>query len=383
MKITKTRVAMVAGALLVGYVAFTWLKPAPLRVETARVARRALRVTVDEEGETRVRDRYVVAAPVAGRIARITLREGDAIARGTVIARVFPAPLDPRSREQAAAQLESAMDAHRAAAAVVAQSRAAHVQAHREWERARQLAAQNSIAPETWERVELEETSRARDLESAEFRAQAAAHEVEVARAALADEGEPIAIRAPVAGRVLRVPEPSERVAAAGTPLLEIGDPGRLEIVADLLSAEAVKVRPGAPLLVEGWGGESLRGRVRSVEPSAFTKVSALGVEEQRVNVVGDLDAPPRTLGDRYRVEVRIVVWADSVLAVPASALFRHGEGWRVFVIEQGKARQRDVTIGHRTPFDAEIVRGVRDGDLVISYPSDRVAEGAKVAVHR
>jgi HlyD family secretion protein len=382
MKASAKGVGLGVAAVLAGLAAYVLLRPEALPVETARAARRALQVTVDEEGETRVRDRYVVAAPVAGRVARITLREGDAVRVGTVVARVFPAPLDPRTRDQAAARLGAVEDARRAADAAALQARAAHEQAHRSWERARQLAAQNLIAAEERERAELEETTRARELESAEFRAQAAAHEVELARAALAGDRQPIAIRSPVGGRVLRVPEPSERVVVAGTPLLEVGDPSTLEIVADLLSAEAVKVRPGAPILVEGWGGAGmLRGRLRVVEPSAFTKVSALGVEEQRVNVVGDFVDSPGALGDRYRVEIRIVVWqGDSVLTVPSSALFRRGEGWGVFLVEAGRARQRDVVVGHRTPFDAEIVEGLRERDVVIRHPSDRVAEGVKVA---
>jgi HlyD family secretion protein len=382
MKISKKRAALGLGALLAGLGVWALLRPAPIQVETAPAARRLLQVTVDEEGETRVRDRYVVAAPVAGRVARITLREGDVVRVGTVVARVFPAPLDPRTRDQAAARLGAVEDARRAADAAALQARAAHQQAHRSWERARQLAAQNLIAAEERERAELDETTRARELESAEFRAQGAAHEVDLARAALAADDQPIAIRSPVAGRVLRVPEPSERVVLAGTPLLEVGDPSTLEIVADLLSAEAVKVRPGAPILIEGWGGAgTLRGRLRVVEPSAFTKVSALGVEEQRVNVVGDFVDPPGALGDRYRVEIRIVVWqGDSVLTVPSSALFRRGDGWGVFLVEAGRARQRDVVVGHRTPFDAEIVEGVRQGDVVIRHPSDRVADGVKVA---
>jgi HlyD family secretion protein len=293
-----------------------------------------------------------------------------------------PAPLDPRTRREAAARFDAAEDAQRAAAAGVAQSRAAHEQAHRAWVRAQRLATDNSIAPAEREQAELEEALRARELESAEFRSQAAVHDTEVARAALA-AGQELVIRSPGRGGVLRVPEPSERVVTAGTPLLEIGDPSRLETVADLLSTDAVAVAPGAPLLIEGWGGKTLRGRVRLVEPSAFTKVSALGVEEQRVNVIGDLVDSPGSLGDRYRVEIRIIIWqGDSVLTVPASALFRHGEGWRVFVIERGRAWQRDVVVGHRTAFDAEILRGVATGDVVIPHPSDRLAEGVRVAQH-
>jgi HlyD family secretion protein len=381
MRITLKRVSVALAVAGAGYGAFALLQPAPVQVETARAARRALQVTVDEEGETRVRDRFVVAAPVAGRVARIAWREGDSVRTGTILARIFPAPLDPRTREQAVAQLDAAEDAQRAAAVGVAQARAAHEQAHREWERAGQLAAQNAIAPEARERIDLEEVSRARELESAEFRAQAAAHDVEVARAVLTAGGEPITIRAPVTGRILRVPEPSERVVAAGTPLVEVGNRSRLEIVVDLLSADAVQVPVGAPMLIEGWGGETLRGRVRFVEPSAFTKISALGVEEQRVNVIGDLLERPPALGDRYRVEVRIVIWtADSVLTVPASALFPYGDGWRLFVVERGRARSRDVTVGHRTSRHAEVLGGVIEGEAVIRYPSDRVSDGVRVA---
>jgi HlyD family secretion protein len=381
MRITAKHVAVGLGVALVGAGGFALLRPVSLSVETAPAVRRALQVTVDEEGETRVRDRYVVAAPVAGRVARIALREGDPVRPGTVIARVFPAPLDSRTRDQAEARFESVDDARRAADAAVVQARAARDQARRFSERARQLAAKDLIAPEELERAELEETSRALELESAEFRAQAAAHEVELARAALAADHRPIAIRSPVAGRVLRVPEASERVVVAGTSLVEVGDPSTLEIVADLLSAEAVRVRPGVAIKIEGWGGAPLRGRLRVVEPSAFTKVSALGIEEQRVNVVGDFLDPPGPLGDRYRVEIRIVVWqSDSVLTVPTSALFRRGEGWSVFLVDRGRARRRDVVLGHRSPFDVEVLRGVNEGDVVIRYPSDRVAEGVRVA---
>ena len=381
MTVTTKWVSLGVVAAAAVYGAWALLRPESVRVETAPAARRPLQVTVDEEGETRVRDRFVLAAPVAGRVARIALREGDSVRVGTVVARVFPAPLDPRSRSEAVARLEAAEDAQRASIATVAQARAALNQAQRERQRAQSLVAENAIATETRERTELEEELRARDLESAEFRAQAAAHEVEVARAAVAAGGAPITIHSPVAGRVLRVPEPSERVVAAGTPLVEVGDRSRLEVVADLLSADAVQVPREAPILIEGWGGETLHGRVRLVEPSAFTKVSALGVEEQRVNVIGDLLHQPPTLGDRYRVEMRIVIWsADSVLTVPASALFRTGDGWSVFVVEQGRARSREVIVGHRTPLDAEITGGVREGEIVIRYPSDRVSDGVRVA---
>lgn len=384
MKLTPKGIGLGAAVALAAAGAIALLRPAPLRVETARVARGPLQVTVDEEGETRVRDRYVVAAPVAGRVARIELQEGDPVAAGAVVGRLFAAPLDARAREQAAARVAETEDAQRAADAGVKQAQAAAEQARRSCQRAQELAARNLIAPEERERAELEETTRVRELESAQFRAQAAAHDVEVARAALlAGAGTAIPLRSPVTGRVLRIPERSERVVLAGTPLLELGDPAKLEIVADLLSSDAVRVMPGDAMLIEGWGGgTTLRGRLRRVEPSGFTKVSALGVEEQRVNVIGDFVDLPGAIGDRYRVEVRIVVWEGrDVLQVPTSALFRHGDGWSVFVIEQGRARQRDVRVDHRGTFETEIVQGLNEGDVVVRNPSDRIADGLRVAV--
>jgi HlyD family secretion protein len=378
---TTKQLAIGGAALLAAAGGFVVLRPARVAVETARVTRGPMQVTVDEEGETRVRDRYVVTAPVAGRVARIPWREGDSVTTGRIVARLSPAPLDARAREAAQARVAEAEDAQRAAAATQAQARAALDQARRTAGRARELAAQGLLAPAEREQAELEESARTRELESAEFRARAAAHDVEVAQAAALGSGEgAIALRAPVCGQVLRIPETSERVVAAGTPLLELGDCGRLEIVADLLSSDAVKVKPGSAMLIEGWGGGTLRGRLRVVEPSGFTKVSALGVEEQRVNVIGDFVDPTGALGDRYRVEVRIVVWEEpSVLQVPGSALVRVGDGWAVFVVTDDRARLRAVTVGHRTPFAAEVLQGLAPNDVVIRYPSDRVADGVRV----
>ncbi len=254
-------------------------------------------------------------------------------------------------------------------------------QAQRARARAQELGAKGLLAPEERERAELDASSRQRELESADFQAQAAAHDVEIARAALLGDGSrPVVLRSPVQGQVLRIPEVSERVAAAGTPLLEIGDASRLEVVADLISSDAVRVREGDPMRIEGWGGGALNGRVRRVEPSGFTKVSALGVEEQRVNVVGDFSDPPAGLGDRFRVELRIAVWENpSVLQVPGSAVFRVGDGWAVYLIAGDRARRRSVELGHRTPFEVEVLRGIDEGMIVIRDPSDRVTDGARV----
>ena len=376
------RIGLVAAAVLVVVGTIALLRPSAISVETARAARGPLQVTVDGEGQTRVRDRYVVAAPIGGRVARITLREGDSVTPDAVVANVFPEPLDPRSREEARGRLNAAADAQRAAAAAVPQARAALEQARRTRRRTEELATSRVITVEERERAELDETTRARELESADFRAQAAAHDVEVARAALSSGGHPIALHSPVQGTVLRVLEQSERVVGSGTPLIELGDARKLEIVTDLLSSDAVQVKGGDVVVVEGWGGGTLRARVRVVEPSGFTKISALGVEEQRVNVIADFTDSLIPLGDRYRVEVRIVVWeSGNVLKVPGSALFRHGDGWSVFVVDGARARRRDVMVGHRNAFDAEILGGLDEGAMIIRYPSDRIADGVRVAV--
>ena len=190
-----------------------------------------------------------------------------------------------------------------------------------------------------------------------------------------------VTLRSPVRGRVLRVIEKSERVVTSGTPIIIVGDPHKLEIVVDLLSTDAVKLKPGAAMLLENWGGEApIRARVRTVEPSPFTKVSALGIEEQRANVVADFVDPPGPLGDGYRVEVRIITWeTDVVLKVPTSALFRNGDGWSVFAVENGKAIRREVEIGHRSQFEAEVLKGIEEGAAVIAHPTNQIADGARV----
>jgi HlyD family secretion protein len=381
---------LVAATTLAGLV---WLlRPSPVRVELGSADRGPLEVIVDEEGRTRVRQRYVVAAPVTGRLERIALEEGDAVAAGAVVARVSPAPLDPRGQAQAQARLEAALAAQRQAQALVGQSQAAFTQAERELRRARSLASSGTLSEQGLEQAELARTSRDRERDAALEAADAAAHEVEAARAALlagagADGAAPsgsaavIDVLAPTEGRVLRVHEESARVIAVGTPLLEIGDPADLEIVVDVLSADAVRIRPGDEMRLEAWGGdEALRARVRRVEPSGFTKLSALGVEEQRVNVIADFVDPPGALGDGYRLEARIVVWrSDDVLRAPASALFRRGGEWQVFAAADGRARLRPVEIGHRGPDEVEIRAGLEAGERLVLHPTDRVEDGVRI----
>ena len=380
----------VAGAVVVLAVLGWLLRPAEVSVELAPVVDGPLEVTVRDEGETRVRDRYVVTAPVSGYLTRLSLREGDVVAAGSEIAHLDVLPLDQRTSAQAIAGFEAARDHQRTAAAVVIQSRDALAQARRDVERTAVLMRAGAVSREVLEQAELTVAVRTKELEAADFRAQAAAHDVEAARAALAATDQNgathtrhVIVRAPAAGRILRVPQESARVVPPGEPLVEMGDPSKLEITTDLVSTDAVKVRPGQAMYVEGWGGDQpMRGRVRLVEPSGFTKVSALGIEEQRVNVISDLLDDCETLGDRYRVQVRIVIWrGEHVLTVPWSALVRDDEGWRVFVAEGGRARARAVKVGRQGEFDVQILDGLRVGERVVRHPTDRVVDGARIGV--
>jgi HlyD family secretion protein len=376
----------IAGALLV-----LWLRPQPARVDTANAVRGPLQVTVDGEGRTRVRDRYVVASPVPGRLRRIALRRGDSVLQDQLIAQIesLPlAPLDPRQRAEASARVNAAEDAQRESDAMVERAKAGYEQARRESERCEKLVAAGVISRQELERAQTAMDVAARELNAARSRSETAGHDVEVARSALLALGKnqkqsvtTVQVHAPVSGRVLRVIEESERVISAGTALIELSNPSKLEVVIELLSTDAVKVKPGALVLIERWGGDSvLQARVRLIEPSAFTKVSALGVEEQRVNVIADFTEPAQTLGDGYRVEGRIVVWEnENVLKIPSSALFRTGDGWSVFVVVQNKAYLRQVQVGQRTPFEAEVISGLEDAARVIVHPSNEISEAMRV----
>jgi HlyD family secretion protein len=391
MKLSPKRLVLFLALLAVVAFAVLALRPRPVAIDAARAVRGPLRVTVDEEGETRVRHRYIVAAPVGGRLERIVLDEGDGVAVGQVVARLDPAPLDPRGREQAEARLAASRATWREAEARVAHERAALAEARRRLARAERLGAAEVVPAEEVDAARTAVRTAETDLEAATSRARAAAYDVESARAALLESlpGAPagsraIELRAPAAGSVLRVCQECEKVVAAGAELIELGDPRDLEVVVDVLSSDAVKIPPGAAMrLVAGWegGGEELLARVRVIEPSGFTKVSPLGVEEQRVNVVADLVSPPGRLGDRYRVEARIVLWEEEdILKIPAGALFRGPDGWAVFTVEDGRARRRAVEVGHRNSDEAEILKGIAEGEVVILYPSDAIRHGVRVS---
>jgi HlyD family secretion protein len=362
--------------------------PAPLKVETVRAGRGAMQVSIDEEGEARAHDHFVIAAPVAGRLMRIELHEGDRVTRGQVAAILLPAPVEPQKREEILARVQNAEALKREADERVEQARAAYEQAEREARRAEQLVEAGIVSKQTFEQARNAELTCRQGLDAAKFRATAATSDVRGAKAGLMaleseqrDSQRAVKLYSPVSGRVLRIPEKSERVVAQGAPIIVVGDPKKLEIVVDVLSADAVKVRPGMAVSIEDWGGEgSVEARVRAVEASAFTKVSALGVEEQRVNIIADFVDPPDLLGDGYQVEVRIITWqAKDVLKVPVSALFRHGDGWSVFVIEKDRAQRRDVEIGHRNQSEVEILSGLEEGARIVLHPSNEMKDGTQV----
>ncbi|MCW5971171.1 MAG: efflux RND transporter periplasmic adaptor subunit [Blastocatellales bacterium] len=385
------RIAIAAGAVALAVVA---LRPDPIAVETVKVRRAPMQTVIEAEGKTRVRDRYVLAAPVAGRLQRIVLRRGDEVRSGAVVARIEPAPIQPldaRERAETEARIAAALARQREAEALVVRAETECGQARRERERAERLVESGDISRQEYDRLCDAEYSCLRTLDAVRFRASAAVSEVDAARAALLaleragarDASPPVEVRAPAAGSVLRVIEESERVVAAGAPLLEVSNPGRLEIIVDVLSTEAVRIAPGAAMIIDGWGGdEMLRAQVRLVEPSAFTKVSALGVEEQRVYVIGDLMDAPGRLGDGFRLGAKIVVWeGEGVLQAPQSALFRRGDGWAAFVADAGRARLREVATGRRGGFDMEILGGLQEGEDLIMHPSGRLVDGARILI--
>jgi HlyD family secretion protein len=364
------------------------LRPAPVDVETALSNRGSVEEVVEGIGKVRVRERYEVTAPVAGELARVALHPGDRIGAGQVVARVTaPAapPLDARSRAQAEARLSGALGSEAEARAAVARAGVEVAQAERDVARARTVTSGGSMPAADMERAEAAARGRAEERRMAEAALARAAAEVSAARAALEGGrrgGGPVDVRAPVAGVVLRVLRESGGPVAPGAPILEVGDLSALEVVVDLPSAEAVRTRPGQPARLTGWGGGALEAVVRRVEPGAFTKVSPLGVEEQRVNVLLDpAGAPWESLGDGYAVDVVVVVRRhEAVVRVPGSALFPSGTAEAVFVVQDGRARLAPVEVVGRGAGLAALSRGLEPGVRVVVHPGDRVADGVRVA---
>lgn len=381
---TRRRWLPIAAAIVLVMAIVFGLWPGPTLVETGRVTTGKLRVTVNEEGKTRIRNRYMVSAPVAGQLRRTPLRAGDNVETGAIVAVIDPIAsplLDARGRALAEARRD-------VAAAHLDKARVGHDFQAAELKRLRSLYTSKMSTLKDYETAQMLEASSSKETVAA----QSALRQAELELAEFSGGRTPgtktnqgvIEVRAPAAGRVLRVVEESARAIASGAALVEIGDATQIEAVITVLSRDGAAIGPGTPVELDQWGGGApLAARVRFVEPAAFTKVSALGVEEQRVNVVADILAPPKerpTLGDNYRVEARIVVWqSESTLKVPSGALVRRGDGWRALVVRDGRAHSLVVEVGRSSGPETQVLKGLTDGDEVVLFPGDRIADGERV----
>ncbi|MEP9388856.1 efflux RND transporter periplasmic adaptor subunit [Mesorhizobium sp. KR9-304] len=368
------------------------LMPQPILVETAEVVISHFQDTIEEDGRTRVRDRYLVSAPLSGRVQRLALKAGDTVQTGQKLATITPpvSPLlDPRVRLELEAQVGAAEASVEEAESLYEQAKVLQAQARADLERTEKLAKQNITAAAQLQREEYLVLAAERQVIASERRWHAATHVLDQARAALksadnSESGESYPVLSPIDGRVLRVVQESESVVSQASPLVELGDPGDLEIAVDVLTTDAARIKDGDKVVIERWGGPTdLQGTMRRVEPSGFTKVSALGVEEQRVWAIVDITSPRETwtgLGDGYRVEVKIVVdEMDQAIVVPTGALFRRGDAWSVFVVEEGRAHLREIQVARLSARVAAIAQGVRPGEIVVVYPPAALADGSKV----
>lgn len=392
----KNKLALGVGGVVVLSLVVWAFVPRATEVELATVQQGRFERTVQEDGKTRLRDRYVVSTPLTGRVARITLKQGDAVERDAPLATLWPqapALLDQRTRDEQTQRM-GAMEASAARAkANVARARAALEQARAELKRSELLAQQGFVSPNQNETGRLTVNLREKELESAQQEAEAARHELDQSRIALRQyasgsettQQRPWQIKAPVSGRVLKVQQQSEGIVPAGTPLLELGDPTQLEVVVDILTEDAAQIAPGTPVQLTNWGGpETLEGIVRLIEPAAFTKVSALGVEEQRVNAVIDIRSAPekwRALGDGFKMDVRVLVQVvENAVKVPVSALFPVGARSALFVVEAGRAHQHEVEVAARNGTEAWVKSGLTPGMSVVVYPPTALQDGSRVS---
>lgn len=384
---------MAAGAAAVAALAWAFA-PRPIEVEIATVKQGRFEQVIEEDGRTRLKERYTVSAPVAARLARITLREGDCVTAGDTVATLTPvmsSMVDERSAREATARLKAAAAGVERAGARVARARISLQEARLEQERSEKLAGDGFIAPSRLDAVRLAVAGARRELDMANAEREVAVQEQAQAAAVLQPassgaKGRPLSVRSPVSGVVLRVVQPSEATVPAGTALLEVGDPSRMEVVSELLTTDAVQAQPGRRVVIERWGGPPVEGQVRRVEPAAFTKVSALGIEEQRVNVLIDITAPPQTwqaMGDGFRVGVRIVTASvEQALLVPVGALFPHGEGgMAVYKLVGRRAHLQPVEVAARNGSEAWVRTQLMPGDAVVVYPPAALADGRKIRV--
>lgn len=387
MRVTRSQVLWIVGAAAAVGIVVWRLRPAPLEVEIAPVTVGTLRVTLEEDGLTRVRHHVEIAAPVSGRVDENRLAAGDSVEVGGVVATLHPSPLDPRSRAEAQALVAQAASRTQEARAQVQQVQLLLDEARRDRVRARRLAMEGALPDREREQAEALVLARERELDAANARVSAAREGERATRATLlgADPGGraagvPVLVRSPIRGRVLRLFEAHDRVVVAGTPLVEVGDPGSLEVISDILSRDASHVAVGMRLEVRTSGRAPIVAHVSRVEPAAFTKRSALGVDEQRVNVIGSFEAPVSGLGDGFEVDVSIILWEGAqVLRVPSAALVPLDSEWAVYRVEDGLARRVPVTIGRRGARDVELLGGVSPGALVIVRPDERVRDGGRV----
>ena len=382
--------ALAAG--IVGIIVVAWM-PKPIPVDTAKARVSTLTITVDEDGYSRMKDRYLISAPLSGTIDRIELDPGASIAEGAVLARILPLPtplLDPKSKAQAQAALAGAEAGERRAQAAQAQAQAAFDFASDQIDTQKSLAQRGTITKQQLERAQLDLETKREQLASSTFGVRVARHEAQMARAALGrlganpKAGDQMILTSPVQGNVLDVVRDAAGVIQAGAPVLEIGDPAGIEIVVDVLTTDAVQIQPGAKAQILRWGGPGqLEARVLRIEPKAFRKLSSLGVEERRVNVILDLESPREAwaaLGDGYRVEASITTWQGTdLLTVPVSAIFKHEQRWHVFVVDGQNARLRPVELGKRNGFDAQIVSGLQADETIIIHPGERIADGSLI----
>lgn len=384
----RNQIVLLIVVILIAAVLVVVFRPGPVPAQTISIRRGELREILEQEGKTRMHDHFILAATVTGNLRRVDLHAGDHVSAGQPVAWIDPAPIDPRQTAVLEARLRAARAAQQEADALVGNAETAYNQAATDLGRTRELYKHDISSKEALDKAETLHQAAAKQLQAARSRAESAAYQVDEARSALLVQQEgsselPTPILSPVDGRVLRIIEQSERVVGPGVPILEIGYTPRLEVVADFLTRDAVQIKPGMPAIITDWGGNKpIAARVRMVEPSAFTKVSALGVEEQRVNVICDFMGDSSGLEDAYHVEVRVITWeGKDVLLVPSSAVFRSGEDWAVFIVRNGVAHKTMIRIGHRGEMEWEVLDGLHPGDQVIVHPSAEVKDGVRTKI--
>ncbi len=383
MVLSKTQRIAAISVAVAALILFFVFRPSPLPVDSGVVRRGPLQVTLEGEGVTRVNDRFVLAAPVSGELERIELEEGDSVRKGSVVASLLPAQLDSREYREASARSGAARAALDEGVARQRRADLSLAQAERRFGRYRNLYGEGAVSKEAYELAEIEAQTLRKESQAARSGVEAARYNF-VALQAVVDRQlskKPVKVLSPVDGRVLRIHEQSERVVSAGSPLVDIGDPSAIEVVIDLLSSDAIRVKPGNRVVIMDWGGDrELQGVVKTVGPAAFTKTSALGIEEKRVNIVAVLSKDEPLLGDNFRVQASIVLReAADVLQVPVSSLFRGKEGWHLFVIEDGRAVEKGVTVGMRGTLQAQVLAGVNVGQRVVIHPTNELKDGMMV----